>query len=137
MKGTLILISILVFAVRLCGQDVVINEFMAKNSITIEDEDEEFSDWIELYNADDIPVDLSGFSLSDDINDLNKWVFPDLILSPKSYLLIFASDKDRQDTTELHTNFKISSGGEELFLTNSLGAIIDQVEAVELSSDES
>lgn len=137
MKDTLVLISILVFALRLCGQDVVINEFMAKNSITIEDEDEEFSDWIELYNADDIPVDLSGFSLSDDINELNKWVFPDMLLSPKSYLLIFASGKDRHDTTELHTNFKISSGGEELFFTNSLGVIIDQVEAVELSSDES
>ena len=36
MKGTLILFSILVFAIRLCGQNVVINEVMAKNNITIE-----------------------------------------------------------------------------------------------------
>ena len=36
-------------AFSVVGQ-IVINEFMSDNEITITDQDEEYSDWIELYN---------------------------------------------------------------------------------------
>lgn len=55
---------------------VRINEFMASNSNTLDDGDGESSDWIELYNAGPGPVDLSGWSLTDSANNLNKWEFP-------------------------------------------------------------
>ncbi len=119
------------------GQSVLINEFMAKNNITIQDEDGDFSDWIELYNASNSTISLLNYSLSDDNNELDKWVFPEITILPHSYLLVFASDKNRLDTCELHTNFKISASGEELYLSNNSGAIIDQTNAADLSSDES
>ena len=48
------------------GQGLVINELMASNLRTLADEDIEFSDWIELYNAGAEPVNLSDYTLSDD-----------------------------------------------------------------------
>jgi len=136
MKETLLLILCLA-TTYINSQSLLINEFMASNNISIEDEDGDFSDWIELYNATNSPVDLFNYSLSDDSNNLDKWVFPAITILPHSYLLVFASDKNKLDTTELHTNFKISSSGEELYLSNNLGAIIDQTNAVNLSADES
>ena len=42
-----------------------INEFMASNSETLEDQNGETPDWIELYNTSDRPVNLQGLCLSD------------------------------------------------------------------------
>ena len=102
------------------SQNVVINEVMSLNSYTIMDEDGDFSDWIELYNNSDNSISILNFSLSDDYGDLNKWIFPEVTIPAQSFLLVFASGKNRLDTNELHTNFKIKSSGEELFLSNSL-----------------
>ena len=66
------IIITMIFIITLNGQ-VVINEIMSSNSTTIYDEYGNSPDWIELYN--DIEIDLSGYGLSDDINDPFKWIF--------------------------------------------------------------
>ncbi|NOZ62418.1 MAG: lamin tail domain-containing protein [Calditrichaeota bacterium] len=45
---------------------IVINEFLAGNETINTDEDGEYEDWIELYNAGDDAVDLTGFTITDD-----------------------------------------------------------------------
>ncbi len=137
MKHKILFILVLFFITKVNGQSVVINEFMAKNSTTIQDKDGDFSDWIELYNPGNSIINLLNYKLSDDADELDKWVFPEVIILPHSYLLIFASKKDISDVTELHTNFKISGDGEALFLTNASGNLIDQTNAIALSDDES
>ncbi|MFH0733812.1 MAG: CotH kinase family protein [bacterium] len=77
------------------SQSILINEVQSTNVNTIFDEDNESSDWIELYNYGDDDINLNGFSLSDDINNLSKWIFPNISIKANSYLLIFASDKNR------------------------------------------
>jgi hypothetical protein len=133
-----------VFTVFLCSlflditaQVLVINEFMAKNATTIQDEDGDYSDWIELYNTGNEELELIGWSLSDDINDLSKWTFPEVTLDSAGYILVFSSDKDRLDPSELHTNFKIGATGEALYLSSPAGVLEDQTAAVELYSDDS
>ena len=81
--------------VQLKAQQIFINELMSSNGSTISDEDGDKSDWIELFNAEDIQVDLTGFGLTDDSTSLNKWIFPALVLAPKDHLIVFASDKNR------------------------------------------
>ncbi len=137
MKNKILLILVLFFITKVNGQTVVINEFMAKNSTTIQDKDGDFSDWIELYNPSNSIINLFNYKLSDDADDLDKWLFPEVNILPHSYILIFASKKDISDVTELHTNFKISGSGEELFLTDASGNLIDQTNAIALSDDES
>jgi len=103
----------------------IINEFMADNETTLQDEDGNFSDWIEIYNPTDAAIDLGGWYLTDDSDDLTKWEFPSHVLGPDDYLLVFASDKDRADPgSPLHTNFKLRSGGEYLALVEPDGATV-------------
>ncbi|HEY54086.1 MAG TPA: hypothetical protein G4N94_11575, partial [Caldilineae bacterium] len=98
---------------------IVINEFLASNDFGLQDEDGDSSDWLELYNAGDSAIDLSGWSLTDDPAEPQQWVFPDRVIESHAYLLIIASGKDRRSddpAKELHTNFKLSAGGEYLAL---------------------
>ncbi len=99
------------------GAQVVISEFMADNVFTLEDNEGDNEDWIELYNPSSTEtVDLSGWYLTDDARDPRKWRIPDgLTLPPQSYLVVFASGKDQTGSpAHLHTNFRLSSQGEYL-----------------------
>ena len=105
-----------------------INEFMAANRYLIRDEDGHYSDWIELYNSGSASVPLDGCYLTDDSRNLAKWAFPPVTMTPRSYLLVWASGKDRTNSTApLHANFQLNKGGGYLALvlpggTNILSA---------------
>ena len=102
---------------QLLAGDLVISEFMAQNSATIADEDGDYSDWIEVYNQGDQELSLSGWHLTDDADELDKWSFPEESLPAGNFLFSARFGKDRTSGDELHTNFKISSDGEFLALT--------------------
>src|SRR5512139_1726303 len=91
----LILSVLIVYSVGQ-SQGVVINELMSANFRTIADEDSEYTDWLEIYNSGTVSADLTGFGLSDDIDSLNKWVFPQVLLPANEFLMVYASDKDRR-----------------------------------------
>jgi hypothetical protein len=96
---------------------VVISEIMAFNKRTLADEDGDYSDWIELFNTTGTNVNLGGWYLTDDPSNLQKWRFPDVVLKPGEYLIVFASGKNRtSDPKRLHTNFQLAEGGEYLAL---------------------
>jgi hypothetical protein len=104
-------------AVQAADTDIRLNELMASNTTTLQDEDGAYSDWIELYNAGPDPISLAGWYLTDDATNLTKWSFPAVTLNPDSYLVVFASSKDRRVAgSELHTNFALSASGEYLAL---------------------
>ena len=111
------MVLVALFAARLAAQDVLISEFQARNNTTISDKDGMFPDWFELYNAEPVPVDLSGWFATDDPRDLRQWRFPAVTIQPGGFLLVFASGKDIRDAgAELHTNFRLASDGEYLAL---------------------
>mgnify|MGYP001216395169 FL=1 len=101
----------------------VINEFLALNKSTIYDEDGQSSDWIEIFNPNQSAVNLEGYYLTNDSNDLEKWRFPNVSITEGEYLIVFASGKDR-DNGELHTNFKISKLGGYLGLVDPDGKTV-------------
>jgi hypothetical protein len=102
------------FSAFVFSQDsLVISEFMAINDNTIQDEDGDFPDWIELHNEGIIDISLNGWYLTDDENELTRWALPDITVAGNEYLIIFASGKDRKlEKDKLHTNFKLSGSGE-------------------------
>jgi len=103
----------------------VISEFMACNKATLLDADRDSSDWIEIQNPTAVAVNLNGWYLTDDMNDLEKWEFPEVQLAPGGYLVVFASGKDRRDPAgQLHTNFALQAGGESVALVEPDGRTI-------------
>ena len=92
MKYTLMII----FSSWLTSQSLLINEIVSSNSSIFYDEDGDTPDWIEIYNPSDIVVNLEGYGLSDDLSEKLKWQFPNVLIQPKDFLLILASDKDRK-----------------------------------------
>lgn len=97
----------------------IINEFMSSNDQTLLDDDGNSSDWIEIYNTSGEAINMNGYFLSDEEEDLHKWAFPSVIIPPYNYLLVYCSSEDRAIAgMPLHTNFKLSAGGEDLFLVN-------------------
>ena len=86
----------LLFTVQnIFSQTLIINESMSKNFNALYDEDNDTPDWIEIYNKADTSINVENYSLSDDVNELDKWKFPSGIISPDSHIVVFASDKDR------------------------------------------
>ncbi|MCL4296496.1 MAG: lamin tail domain-containing protein [Anaerolineae bacterium] len=105
------------------ASELIISEFLAVNGAGLADADGDFSDWIEIYNRSNQPVNMAGWSLTDDPEQLEKWTFPNISLGSHQYLVVFASGKDRQPDragAELHTNFKLDRTGEFLGLYNVL-----------------
>ncbi len=103
----------------------VITEFMADNNNALLDEDGDTSDWVELHNPGVAPIDLSGWYLSDDPTLQDRWTIPKVTLEADGYLVVFASGKDRNDpAAELHTNFRLSAGGDYIALVEPDGETI-------------
>ncbi len=113
---------------------VVLNEVMASNGETLADEDGDNSDWIELYNAGIHAVNLTGYALSDDYEEPMQWMFPDVIIEPGDFLVVFASGKDRYGS-ELHTNFRIDLEGEEIVLVSPDGTWLDELPPTPIPRD--
>jgi hypothetical protein len=106
---------------------VRITEFMASNTSTLADEDGDFSDWIEIQNTSPTNVNLLNWSLTDSASHPAEWLFPATNLASGNFMVIFASGKNRAVAgQELHTNFKLSSGGEYLALVKPDGSIVTQ-----------
>jgi len=106
--------------------DVVINEFLASNDSLsgIADQDGEYDDWIELYNNTNNEIDLSNVYISDKFSKPQAWQFPEgTTIDANGYLIVWAD----KDTDGLHAKFKLSSGGENLLLTNEDGTFIDSL----------
>ena len=117
----------------------LLSEFMADNKSTIADDDGAFSDWIEIHNPTNTPIDLSNWYLTDSATNLTKWRFPVLIpaitITPGDFLIVWASSKNKKlDATRLHTNFSLNNSGEYLALVRPDGSTVQQAFAPQFPS---
>lgn len=123
-------------------REIVISEFMATNSYLPfvnsmniytrydwKPNENVYPDWIELHNIGSEAINLAGWYLTDDPDNLTQWQFPsdrgtELVLNPDQYLIVFASGKEqalfpanypyKDYYGALHTNFDLSASGEYL-----------------------
>jgi len=114
--------------------DLILNEMMAGNDSTLADSDGEYEDWIEITNTGTESIDLSEYHLTDDMAFPRKYSFPDTIIQPGEYMIIWA-DKDT-DQGSLHAEFKLDKDGEEVYLMQGY-VIVDWISFPDIDDDVS
>jgi hypothetical protein len=121
------------------GIPLVINEFIASNDSSALDPQDQYDDWIEIYNFGSDAIDLAGMYLTDNLTVPDKWRIPDdnpnaTVIPAGGFLLIWA-DNDTADEG-LHANFRLSAGGEEIGLFDIDGStLIDSVIFLDQTTD--
>ena len=112
---------------------VLINEFVAANSSTLADGTGAWSDWIELYNASDVTVDLADWTLSDDPDNPDDHTLESFLLAPGEHLLLWA-DNDLSLGPD-HLDFSLARAGGTLLLSGPDGRVVDEVDYPNQATD--
>lgn len=98
---------------------IVINELMASNIKSFAGPQGQYEDWLELHNLSNTTVNLTGMYLTDKIDNLKKWAFPENTTIPAHGYLLVWLDEDDKTQTGLHANFKLSRNGETVMLVDT------------------
>jgi len=124
-KKCLLGLALFATQVTVVTAQLKINEFLASNaSVNADPEYNENADWVEVYNAGEMNVNLNGYYLSDDFTQPKKWQLDTNIIIPaKGFLLLWTDGY----STGLHAPFKLSASGEQLALYDSSNELLDSV----------
>lgn len=115
-----------------------INEVVSSNAYSLQHELLGSPDWIELYNPSSTAINLKDCGISDNVREPSKFVFPDTVIQPGGYLIVYASSYDGElPDGVLCTGFGLSKNGEQLIITDKYMSILDQLELPALDSDVS
>ena len=129
----LFLVLVVVLSTPRNQPNILVTEILASNRGVVTDEDGDFPDFIELYNAGKSDVSLIGWFLSDNSNRPMRWVIPDVVIKAGEYVYFFASGKDKQQANGIwHTNFSVAADGtEQIVLSMPDGTVHQQVGPIE------
>tara|TARA_R110000868_G_scaffold294140_1_gene554735 strand:+ start:101138 stop:104020 length:2883 start_codon:yes stop_codon:yes gene_type:complete len=110
---------------------------MASNSSTVQDDQGDYDDWVEIINMGTVSVNFGGIYVSDDPENLTKWQIPtnqsaSTTIAPGQFLLIWFDDD--ADDGALHVVPKLSASGEFVILTASDG--VSEIQRVEFGEQE-
>ncbi len=123
---------------------VTINEICASNDTCLDDGYGNFYDWVELYNASDETVDLTGYGLSKKKNTPYQYTIPDgVTLATGDYLVIYCNKNTTKEIVEndngsynLYAPFNIGADGETIYLTDADGEGICAITTPALKTDD-
>ena len=132
MRLVILIIGIVCCSINTNAQ-LHINEMMSLNNTAWATEQNNYPDWIELYNSSNDSILLSDYFLSDDRQEIEQWQLPNRYIQGGGFFSVYASGLDM----EMDCNFKISSQGEDLFLSHYAMALVDSFPAVSLDEDQS
>lgn len=121
------------------SSSLAITEIMSTNSSTLQTADQSTPDWIEIYNSSLSDIDLTGFGLSDNLKNPDKWTFPQVTIKAGGYLLVYASGETATAATdkagEIHAAFRLNAEGDELIMTSLTGQVLARLTIPALPAD--
>jgi hypothetical protein len=105
---------------------IIINEVLAHS-------DGGDPDWIELYNNTGSPINLTGWFLSDDKDNLKKFEIQTMPSIPSGAYVVFDQDSYFGDEGDpgCNTPFALSENGESVYLTSGSGGELTGYSEVE------
>ncbi len=114
---------------------IYINEYMSHNKNFNYSSNGNSYDFVELYNYGDNDINLEGLSLSDNPDNLNKYIFPNKVVKSHDYLVIYLTGGVEIENS-LYASFKLSDNDSKLVLSSN-GKIVDEIEVVKLKNNMS
>jgi gliding motility-associated-like protein len=132
--------AFLLLAVTSSKAQVVINEYSASNLTLIADFAGDYEDYIELYNTSAVAVNLSGYFLSDNKNNIAKWQIPTgVTIAANGKRMVYCSGKDTVVLgSQIHTSFKLKQcHNEQIILSDASGNVVDSFTVKRTQSNHS
>ena len=90
-------------------------------------------DWLELYNAGDVTIDLAGWQIRDAVRE-HLFAIPDHAMAPASGYAILCTDTTHfnfvySDVPNVFGDlpFNLSNGGDSLYLIDPSGQVVDSI----------
>lgn len=127
-----LLFGALTLSYTMSGQNMAairINEIQTVNTDGYIDDYGCRSGWIELFNTSRGTVDIGGCYLTDDPDNLTKYMIPkgDALtkIPPRQHVLFFADNLPDRGT--FHVSFDISGAKKILFVSNNGRTVIDEI----------
>ena len=104
---------------------LIISEVVTANFSVLEQSELGFCDYVELKNVSNSAVELSEYSLSDDDDELDRWMFPAGTLAPgESVIVLCEKGEGETDAGFFKANFELNSEREQLYLSRA-GEVVD------------
>ncbi len=120
------------------SRGVRINEVMTSNKTAMSDASGAYPDWIELINASNGAVDITGWALLDKASRSTYFVFPDYQLDPGETVVVFASGKLADENgADFQAPFRMSSAGDTLMLSDAHGTVVESINIPALGANQS
>lgn len=92
-----------------------ISEVMNHNRSVFADDDGAFHDWVEIQNIGGYTVSLDGFSITDDPERPDKYVFENVVLKSGECVAVHLTG-EKGETRFLYAPFGLSSSGDTVYL---------------------
>lgn len=112
---------------------IFVNEVFTNNQDSKTTSWDDTKDFIELYNATDNDIDISGFSLNDDaLKEEKRYTFPaGSVIKAKSFLTLDVFKKNENGPV-----FGLGKGGDKVFLFDKDNNTVDEVVTPEFADNE-
>ncbi len=130
----ILLLFVFISTFQLASAQLFINEYSCSNVNGPLDAYGQNEDWIELYNAGAVAVDLTGYYLSNKSTNLTKWQIPSGTIAPNSFKMVFCSGRGVVNGSELHPNFTLTqTQADWIILSNNSSIVQDSFKIVHLT----
>ena len=122
---------------RAAGGGLRVSEVMTSNASTLVGDEAGLADWIELENASDRAIDLTGYALMCQSKPAKAFAFPSGTLGPGEFVLVYADGSGKALQSDgYHAPFRLPASGEDLALIDKAGNGVDLVQLPSLSRDQ-
>ena len=92
------------------GSPVVVTEVDPVNT-TFKDHEGGDAGWVEFFNPSEMPVNLAGLYLTDDLSQPKKWAFGDVPVPALGFMVLFLSGKNLPDYEAPHDSTDLIGSG--------------------------
>ena len=99
--------------------DILITEYLIGNKSNYS--------LLEIYNDSKEDINIKDYYLSNKLDDIYIYKFPDVTIKSKKYLVVYATGLNKYEEGKIHTNFELKSDDKYLVLSDKKKNIIQKV----------